>query len=226
MWQMTSKRKSARRSLVVGAGFCMARGVFAPPRLGSNKTVVWGGAAGASSAHAGTTSRRQSEAAVAGQKRGLEVAGQTGEDFLRRAKLTQGPPKAARVGSCPQRHLLAKQTAEEWDAFRQNFAGPPDAALLLLGGGRRPSASARQSEELVQQLLEAAHLHAAAWQHVRRDHAPCAAASGTTEALGRAFPLALDFPEPGVGSIAMEFSAPATLGAILRRAWALGPIQG
>ncbi|MFA7234258.1 MAG: hypothetical protein WC076_09115, partial [Terrimicrobiaceae bacterium] len=40
----------------------------------------------------------------------------------RRAKLTQGPPKAAHVGTCPQRHLLAKQTAEEWDAFRQNFA--------------------------------------------------------------------------------------------------------
>ena len=186
---------------------------------------MWGARAGGSTAGTGTSSRCQSEAAVAGQKRGLEIAGQTDEDFLRRAELTQGPPKAAHVGSCPQRHLLAKQTAEEWDAFRQNFACPPDEALLLLGGGRRPCASARRSGGFVEQLLETADFHAAARKHVRRNHAPCSAALWATEALDRAQPLTLDTPEPGVASVAMKRLAPVTLAAIQRCTGAVGSVQ-
>ncbi len=130
----------------------------------------------------------RTQAAVTPQKRCLEVSCQSDEDCLRRAKLTQGPPKAAEVRRCLHRHLLAKQPAKKGDAFRQSFAGPTDAPLLKHGGGRRSRISARQTEDLVHQLLETAYRNAAGGKHVLRDHTPRTTALRTEVALALHLP--------------------------------------
>ncbi len=154
------------------------------------------------------------QAAVTGKKRSLEVVSQSHKDISRRAKLTQGPPKTAHVGSCPQRHLLAKQTAEQWDAFRQNFARSPDAALLDLGGGRWPRASARQTELLVHERLQSADLHAPVGKHVRRDHAPCMPALNAEVAGGSRLLIPLAPATARDRSVTPELPAPPALRAI------------
>jgi len=164
------------------------------------------------------------QTAVTPQKRCLEVARQTDEDFLRRAKLTQGPPKAAEVRRCLHRHLLAKQSAQKGDAFRQNFARSPDVSLLKHGGGRRSRISARRSESLVHQLLEAAYLDAARGQHVGSNHAPRMAAFWADVSLALDLLGAFDLGplEARKGSVPPELSLSGAPGAILRRA---GPIR-
>ena len=168
----------------------------------------------------------RAQTAVAPQKRCLEVACQTGQDFLCRAKLTQGPPKAAEVRRCLHRHLLTKQPAEISDAFRQSFAGPPDALLLKHGGGRRSRISARQTEDLIHQLLETAYRNAAGGKHILRDHAPRTAALRTEVALALHLSgfFGCSAHKPRKGAVPVQLPASAALKAFRRRTRALCPV--
>jgi len=149
-----------------------------PPRL-INGFVGWSRASPLRSDGGRIPLPMRQQTFVTSQKRSLEVPGQSHQSLSRRAKLAHGPPKPADVLALKHWHLLAQQPAEEWDAFRQNFARSPNAALLLLGGRWRPRASAGQSESLIGQFLKTRDFQAPIRHHSIRDHTPGVPATRT-----------------------------------------------
>lgn len=158
------------------------------------------------------------QAAVASQKRGLEVPGHCDKDVCCRAKLTHGPPKTADVHASKHGHLLTKQPAEERYALRQFIHCPPNAALLDLGGGRGPRALVRPSEPFVQQRFKSGYAHAAVRHHPRRDHAPGVPATRAKVTLHDDITLALRRAIPPVTPMLLELLTTPAFRAVPRSA--------